>query len=324
MIISANIQGLHTMSGRHKIGMLREMAQENNATIIALTETHLNEEILDAEIKVDGFEIFRADRLGAKKGGVALYIREDLQCAPELILSCSIGNIETLILYMKKLNLLFMLIYRPPTSENQDFRATISKINDEICRLLIPMPSIILTGDFNFPMIQWSSGDVSGTTVNIRIQCEILMRFTSELFMTQIIRESTRGNNILDLLYINDEDLILKVDIQDTDLSDHKIIMCYTRYCVGNPEDVLPNDTSTLMKYNFHDRKVKWESIRERLSLNWNEIFRNKSSTESYDTFMEILTETTKHEVPIRNLRRRNIIPRDRRLIMKKIKNRYF
>ena len=51
-IISANIQGLYSRNGHHKIGMLAELAEEENASFIALTETHLREEILDSEISI--------------------------------------------------------------------------------------------------------------------------------------------------------------------------------------------------------------------------------------------------------------------------------
>ena len=49
-IISANIQGLYNRSGRYKLKMLSEISSEENACIIVLTESHLKEEVKDAEI----------------------------------------------------------------------------------------------------------------------------------------------------------------------------------------------------------------------------------------------------------------------------------
>ena len=68
-LISANIQGLYNMSAKHKVCMLSELAVEENAGIIALTESHLNSDIMDAEVEMPDFELFRSDRIGANRRG---------------------------------------------------------------------------------------------------------------------------------------------------------------------------------------------------------------------------------------------------------------
>ena len=58
--------------------MLKERAIINDAFVIASTETHLKSDILDAEIRMPGYEIFRGDRVDyIRKGAVMLYIRDD-------------------------------------------------------------------------------------------------------------------------------------------------------------------------------------------------------------------------------------------------------
>ena len=42
--------------------MLHDLAYEWNAGIIMLTESHLNEEVLDAEINIQGFDCYRTDQ----------------------------------------------------------------------------------------------------------------------------------------------------------------------------------------------------------------------------------------------------------------------
>ena len=55
----------------YKVDILREKAIEENAVMIALVETHLRKEIVDAEMKINGYQLFRADRKeGVMKGGV--------------------------------------------------------------------------------------------------------------------------------------------------------------------------------------------------------------------------------------------------------------
>lgn len=62
VFLFCNIQGLYTQTNQTKVSHLTEMAKQNNYTIIALTETHLNGNILDTEINIPNYILFRADR----------------------------------------------------------------------------------------------------------------------------------------------------------------------------------------------------------------------------------------------------------------------
>ena len=46
---------------------------DSNALVSALTETHLSPDILDAEVQIEGYTLFRADRILRSHGGVAMY-----------------------------------------------------------------------------------------------------------------------------------------------------------------------------------------------------------------------------------------------------------
>ena len=49
-----------------------------DSDIIGITESWTDDKISDAEIQIEGFEVFRQDRLIGKGGGVLLYIRDSL------------------------------------------------------------------------------------------------------------------------------------------------------------------------------------------------------------------------------------------------------
>ena len=75
-IIICNIQGLNTKKQKHKVELISELANNENTLTITLTETHLNEKILDSEIQMKNYIGFRADRtLGRKNRGVIAYIK---------------------------------------------------------------------------------------------------------------------------------------------------------------------------------------------------------------------------------------------------------
>ena len=45
---------------------------------VVLTESHLSENIFDAEIHIENYNIYRAHRVRRKQGGTAIYMHEDL------------------------------------------------------------------------------------------------------------------------------------------------------------------------------------------------------------------------------------------------------
>ena len=75
-IISCNIQGLNTKKQKHNVQLISELANNENTLTITLTETHLNEKILDSVIRMKNYIGFSLDRtLGRKNGGVITYIK---------------------------------------------------------------------------------------------------------------------------------------------------------------------------------------------------------------------------------------------------------
>ena len=51
------------------------MAIKYNAMAIAISESWLEESFLNAEINIDGFTIYRADRNDRMRGGVCMYVK---------------------------------------------------------------------------------------------------------------------------------------------------------------------------------------------------------------------------------------------------------
>ena len=110
-----NIRGLWLQSNRNKVKYLRDTAIESNAPFIAITETHLKPDILDAEVKIEGWSLYRTDRgPGKTHGGVAIYLRNDL--IGQLVVSHSNSMCETLVVKVKTLNIILVCVYRPPNA----------------------------------------------------------------------------------------------------------------------------------------------------------------------------------------------------------------
>ena len=61
----------------NKLTELQYIAQEGNPAIIAISETWLDESVTDTEIKIDGYNTVRRDRV-THAGGVCIYIRDKI------------------------------------------------------------------------------------------------------------------------------------------------------------------------------------------------------------------------------------------------------
>ena len=62
----------------------------------------------------------------------------------------------------------------------------------------------------------------------MQMQATLLMQLMDKFFLEQLITEDTRKNNILDLLLTNNIEAINNIEINDTSLSDHRLIMIQT------------------------------------------------------------------------------------------------
>ena len=105
-----------------KIEELRIMARSTNAAIIGISETKLNESILEPEIQIDDYKIFRCDR-NRQGGGVAYYIRNDLNYNILSVFPREIESVFFEILLSNSKPITVGTIYRPP-NQSVFFRST--------------------------------------------------------------------------------------------------------------------------------------------------------------------------------------------------------
>ncbi len=216
------------------------MALTQNVKFIALTETHLQPDILDSEIKIEGFTPYRSDRTERSHGGVILYIHNSLPCI--ILRSHTNYFCNVVISRISSLNLAIVVVYRPPNCPKQAFRDILDQIEDTIEHMGTPTPDIMLLGDLNFPHIKWPSGDIlPGTTKDEREQAELLLKLTHTCFMSQYILKPTRNNNILDLAFTNNDNLVHHYEVTPTIFSDHNIIMMYLNYTSRNSPRARPS-----------------------------------------------------------------------------------
>ena len=227
-----NIRGVYPKSNRTKIDYIRDLASQSESAFIVMTETHLSPDILDAEVAIQGYTSYRADRAEPRThGGSMVYVRNDL--ASQLVASHSNGYCETVVVQCRTLDTLVLCVYRPPDCKLAQFREAL-----EVCQTSInntmkehsKVRNFLLFGDFNFPCISWPSRQIYSqqgrvTKSDDKKQAELLLDFSDENFLENCVETPTRGKNILDLVFSNNHSLInYYKTIVNKSLSDHFII----------------------------------------------------------------------------------------------------
>ena len=180
---------------------------------------------------------------------------------------------------------IIILIYIPPSCLDCDFIDIISHSQQYILSIPTPLPNIILLGDFNFLLINWS---------NPNSQCPLsspLIDLSDLLFLSQQVAEPTRNSNILDLIFCSN-DLIYSIDICDTFISDHRMLTVETNMRLS-PPPVSPGLNPGLTVFDkFEFNNADWANLVLAIKqINWSSVLDLNSSTSCLIPFTDIINQ---------------------------------
>ena len=96
----------------NKIHELRLIAQKSNPTIIGITESKLDNSVLNSEVDIEGYTIFRSDRT-RNGGGVIKYVNTNVGVKERVNFSNEIENVFVDILLPKTKPILVGILYNP-------------------------------------------------------------------------------------------------------------------------------------------------------------------------------------------------------------------
>ena len=309
-MIYQNICSLISENSRIKIDYFNEYVVENKIILMNFTETWLTDEIKE-EAKINGYNEFRGDRKDIKQGGTAIYLNNETE--GELLTSYSKNKCEMIAIKVKSLNLINVVIYRPPHTKMIDFKLMIDEVKKIFNDLERPDPTILWTGDFNFPFVQWKECTSGGCTwdfnpnvnasVDEKEQFKYVMNICGNFNLIQTVDEPTRGTNTLDLIFTNELDLFSSREVSHSALSDHYFIEITTTIQTDNvmeTENSIKNKKG-LRELNFFSNKVKWDEIKkELLNINWRDLLKDKDTYECTVILNKIINDLCFKYVPVR------------------------
>lgn len=126
------------------------------------------------------------------------------------------------------------------------------------------------------------------------------MEMCEKHFIIQNNHLHTRGSNTLDLIFTNDLQILAEIEVQDTSMSDHRMIEMVTTLEIKGQEDrningeLKENEKGELKNKNFHNENIDWIKINKEIEeTKWEEIFKTKVHEESMEIFYNKVTEIT-------------------------------
>ncbi len=116
----------------------------------------------DASQKIDGYSAFITSREDRRGGGVAIYVREDInsiEVNEKQLCSRDCEQVWYSVVY-GPMKILIGCMYRPPTQENLELvNKAIAESMETACALVTrgTVSNLVICGDFNHPEIGWGS-----------------------------------------------------------------------------------------------------------------------------------------------------------------------
>lgn len=280
--------------------------------IIILTETWLHEGILDSELDLDDFTIYRRDRTSASRGGGVLIAVNNTFFSQECLIHETL--VEQVFVSIKCGSKKYLIgsVYIPPKSATHIYLDHTHTIENLMLHHQDHVPAIF--GDFNLPHIYWSNDDLGPifetdhrTTTFICDASRILTDSYTSLGLLQYNNICNPTGYFLDLCFTSE--LIFKNLSQSLD----SLLPCdiyhpaLTLELNYNPD---PFSNSSYLDFDntyFNFNKANFEAISALLSnINWEQTFDNIDIQTATDRFYEIILSVIELYVPRINLKSNN------------------
>ena len=142
-----------------KLDELKLLCVNHSPDIVCITETWLSHDILDSELNLSGYTLFRLDR-NRHSGGVAIFVKPSF--SPSFV-SIPSNNLEFLFISVKLRNRFLYIgtFYRPPSSPHDI--SLLSSILSNLCYSILS--NLFLIGDFN---VHYSSSSSSSLFLDLK------------------------------------------------------------------------------------------------------------------------------------------------------------
>jgi len=258
---------------------LRAIVEVFDYDIILITETlpkNSKYKIYDVEYSIQGYKMYTNHQTEKHGRGIITYVKDSIISSE--VSFPDTNEIKEMVWVEIKMcreeKLLVGNIYRSPNSTAEN--------NNHINTLLTTLPqlttekNIIITGDFNYPKINWQTESTRESDIS---PTGLFLTAYKQSVLDQLMQEKTRGrenqeDSTLDLLLTTKPEKIEKLEIKSPiGKSDHACIaFAWKRNTLHRPK---------IRKYIYN--KGNYGRMREYLKGNWKELLNGKTTHEMAD-----------------------------------------
>jgi len=233
------------------------------------------------------YVVFRRDRQGREGGGVCIFARKNLQITqPKFRKRLNAIEFVCIDIKLPKERIRFACVYRPPSSGSPDYSAVLCELLNELSSVNY---AVHVTGDFNFPGINWTSFTAGNPIAREFLDCVL------QNGMSQFVTVPTRGENVLDLVLSNVDQGVFDISVTVPFLtSDHSMVFFRVHGC-----DASSNEPKFYRDFRGADYDLINGFL---LSIDWNGLFADcLRDVQSYwNVFHAILTTVIDTTVPLK------------------------
>ena len=229
-------------------------------------------------------------------------------------------------IYNSTLNLIVIGTYRPPigayrphTADESSFKLCLQRINEFIKKH--DGADIQMTGDLNFPFINWQTKVITKGLRSNTASAENLFNFIDTHMMSQLVTEPTREDkSILDLVLTNNPQAIHSIIVEKVNYTDHDIVWTNLLYSKLSKVAVSPEALPDSPLDNINLNRADWDAVRNELShINWAEYLKDRNIEDTNKLIKESLIDACCKNAPKHPNKSTNklYIPPKRRTLLK-------
>jgi len=261
--------------------------------IVGITESWTGSHILDAELTLEGYDLFRQDRpVDRCGGGVLLYIRNSLHAVQCSLVSQFPEQVWCYFMDSKGCRFHVGVCYRSPTlniygSGNHDL------LRDTINELGITRKHFVLMGDCNYRYLHWPPllDDHS-----ISAEATEFYHCLEDNFFTQHVEFCTREDAILDLVISDEPNVVSNMtDLGPFSSSDHNAVTWNLE--IRTKQEVFSKQILDYTKADIPAIK------RELNKIDWHGLLHKLSAEDSWKAFKDKLEVLEHRFIPAKTLR---------------------
>ena len=296
---------------------LANLVSYTDPDVLILTETKLDHTVHPSEFLPEGYSCAARKDRNRSGGGVMLAFKSYHSVEEIALDDIDAETTWASVLVNKCQKLVIGVFYRLPdhrTHQVEQLEKTLFQITTKFMNN--PNTTFMLSGDFNTGDINWDLGTVSPIS-NQKAVNDLVLSISQQFDLTQLQREPTRLDNLLDLFFTNKPTLMKSVTAIPG-ISDHEIVLADC--------DIKPTRNKRTPRYIHQWRKADWEKLKSETVAFRNNFLEESSSrsvSETYTTFKKFIQTIINKHIPKRLLKigKHNlpwITPNIRRLWRKK------